>query len=49
MAMQGKHWRKDTWKNSYAKRLKIWQVKVVEKVKDTCKGEIKGLWGVRKL
>ena len=49
MAMQSKYWRKGTWKNIYAKRLKIWLAKVVEKVKDICKGEIKGLWGVRKL
>ena len=47
--MQSKYWRKDTWKNNYAKRLKIWQAKVVEKVKDTCKGEIKELWDMRKL
>ena len=49
MTMQSKYWRKDTWKNSYAGRLKIWQAKVVEKVKDKCKGEIQGLWDVRKL
>ena len=41
MTMQSKYLRKDTWKNSYAERLKIWQGKEVEKVKDTCKGEIK--------
>ena len=49
MAMKSKYWRKDTWKNNYGKRLKIWEAKVVEKVKDTCKGEIKGLCDVRKL
>ena len=29
--------------DNYAKRLKIWQTNVVEKVKDTVKGGIKGL------
>ena len=38
-----------TRRRTYAERLKIWQAKMVEKVKDTCKGEIKGLWDVRKL
>ena len=32
-----------------AEKLKIWQVKVVKKVKDMYKGEIKGLWDMRKL
>ena len=43
MTMQSKYWRKDTWKNIYVERLKIWKAKVMEKVKDMCKGEIKGL------
>ena len=43
MASKSKCWRKDTWKNIYVERLKIWQAKVVEKVKDTCKSKIKGL------
>ena len=49
MTMQSKYWMKDTGKNNYVERLKIWQAKVVKKVKDTCKGEIKGLRDVRKL
>ena len=41
MAMQSKNLRKDMWKNNYVEMLKIWQAKVVEKVKDMCRGEIK--------
>ena len=31
------------------KEVEIWLAKILEKVKDTCKSEIKGIWDMRKL